>query len=284
MDHQISSSLYTASPSLLFDSPSILPSALVSYPPLNQVTVVREKNVKFSVLLDVPAAEAAAGSWQVAVWLSLGGEWKDLNLSPVTDQEKSVVTSFKPASPSADIVVFEGQAEVSNTCLFTVKFRHGNSSPWQWVRDQWGTENGTIIFNSAKSPEDCPGNLPLLIKNLDPVWHWSSVGSQTPKTSVWTLTAPIGCGSGSSPVDKEFRLGVPFGGYYLRWFAIVRISRPWMLPRQGRHTFELDRPAILASFLGPDGRHMILLAVSGTNDVMTLLKHGPEGAVMAHVS
>ncbi len=68
-----------------------------------------------------------------------------------------------------------------------------------------------------------------------------------------------------------------------RWFALVRIWSPWLAPRQGKTKFGLDKEAVLCSFLSLNGKHLVLLAVSGVNDVMTLFTSDSEGNVVLHV-
>jgi len=67
-----------------------------------------------------------------------------------------------------------------------------------------------------------------------------------------------------------------------RWFALIRIWSPWIAPRQGKDQFNLDKEAVMCSFLSSTGKHLVLLAVSGVDDVMTLLT-SVEGSVNLHV-
>jgi hypothetical protein len=67
-----------------------------------------------------------------------------------------------------------------------------------------------------------------------------------------------------------------------RWFALVRPWAPWLAPRQGKSKFQLDKDALLCSFLSPQGKHMVFLGMSGINDVMTLLQSG-GGRLVLHV-
>jgi hypothetical protein len=69
-----------------------------------------------------------------------------------------------------------------------------------------------------------------------------------------------------------------------RWFALVRLWSPWLAPRHGKSHFELDREAILCSFLSPTGQHLVLLAVSGVGDIMSLFRSDEDGNVVLHVS
>jgi hypothetical protein len=67
-----------------------------------------------------------------------------------------------------------------------------------------------------------------------------------------------------------------------RWFALIRIWAPWLAPRQGKNRFELDKEAVLCSFLSLTGKHLVLLAISGVDDVMTLFT-SIDGAVNLRV-
>ena len=68
-----------------------------------------------------------------------------------------------------------------------------------------------------------------------------------------------------------------------RWFSLIRIWSPWLAPRQGKTRFELDKEAVTCSFLGREGKHLVLLAISGVDDVMTMFTSDSDGNVVLHV-
>ena len=68
-----------------------------------------------------------------------------------------------------------------------------------------------------------------------------------------------------------------------RWFALVRIWSPWLAPRQGKSRFGLDKEAIMVSFLSQEGKHLVMLAISGVDDVMTLFTSDKDGNVVLRV-
>lgn len=68
-----------------------------------------------------------------------------------------------------------------------------------------------------------------------------------------------------------------------RWFSLVRIWVPWLAPRHGKDSFQLDKDAMFCSFLSPEGRHMALLAISGVNDVQSIFRSTESGEVTVHV-
>jgi hypothetical protein len=69
-----------------------------------------------------------------------------------------------------------------------------------------------------------------------------------------------------------------------RWFALIRIWSPWLAPRHGKSHFELDKEAVICSFMSRKGRHLVLLAISGLEDVMALFKSDKDGNVWLTVS
>ena len=77
----------------------------------------------------------------------------------------------------------------------------------------------------------------------------------------------------------ETSLGIPRS--FTRWFALVRIWSPWLAPRHGKGAFQPTEDTILCSFLRWDGLHLVLLAVSGIGDVLTVFKHDSHGNVVA---
>ena len=64
----------------------------------------------------------------------------------------------------------------------------------------------------------------------------------------------------------------------------MRIWNPWLAPRHGKSSFDLDKDAVLCSFLSPQGKHLVLLGISGLNDTMSLFRSGGSGHVNIHVS
>lgn len=83
--------------------------------------------------------------------------------------------------------------------------------------------------------------------------------------------------------DSSLSSNVQFFANIARWFALIRIWTPWLAPRHGKTHFDLDKEAITCSFLNSDGKHIVLLAISGVNNVMTLFKSDSDGNVVMEV-
>lgn len=98
------------------------------------------------------------------------------------------------------------------------------------------------------------------------------------ETRVWALAAPIEAAQPQLSAVHTVKVGFP--RMLARWFSLVRISRPWLAPRQGKGQFSLTEDAILASFLRWDGLHVVLLALS-LEDILTVLKSDEKGNIVA---
>jgi hypothetical protein len=95
---------------------------------------------------------------------------------------------------------------------------------------------------------------------------------------LWSITCPVKAASGKDQGTMTENLGRPSN--FSRWFAVTRIWAPWLAPRQGKDTFQPDKDAILAAFERKDGSHFVVLALSGVDDVLTILRHDGNGRVV----
>lgn len=68
-----------------------------------------------------------------------------------------------------------------------------------------------------------------------------------------------------------------------RWFSLIRIWAPWLAPRHGKSDFELDKDGVLAAFVNSEGQHLVLLALSGVNNVMAVLQSDDANKVKLHL-
>lgn len=247
---------------------------VVSYPPLGQVTVVKTgKPATFNVLLEVDESRAS-DEWHVAVWFSSDDEWRQVDLKPAA----LTITSFdQPHEHDSVHLQFSGELPQQSITNFTIKFRSG--SDWKWVRDNQGAQDGTIISRPTFEAQD----LTDLVGDLNPAFQWSQVLSETPKTSVWSVTTSIDGADGIHSAFKTVKFGRPWKGDFLRWFALVRIWTPWLCPRQGRSHFQLDKDAVMCSFLNKQGQHLVVYAISGVEDVLTIIESDDVGGISLNI-
>ncbi|KAK8132479.1 glycoside hydrolase superfamily [Apiospora kogelbergensis] len=252
--------------------------SLSSYPPLGQVTQLKAGNGRFTVLLEVEKNDADQ-PWEVAAWHSSDGdEWKEEPMTPLKEGLGS--TSIQGVETDNIRIYFTSSFSVSSNLNFTFKFRKGPDEPWRWARDQMSIGDGAVVVN----PERALGTTDFadVVKDLNPDLKIKSHMSQSRGTELWSIEAPVGAAKGEDSTYADTRLGTPWGGY-LRWVALVRIWTPWLAPRHGKTTFELDKDGIVLGFINPQGQHLVLLAVSGIDDVMTVFRHTESGQVSLHI-
>ncbi|KAI9838151.1 MAG: hypothetical protein M1838_004673 [Thelocarpon superellum] len=103
--------------------------------------------------------------------------------------------------------------------------------------------------------------------------------SEAPDTTVWNVTAPVRPATGRDSQTEYIKIGqIQDLGY---WMAIVRYWDPWLSPEHGREKFTPSKDVILCSFLRRDGLHLVLLALSGIGDVVSVFKADADGNVVA---
>ena len=108
----------------------------------------------------------------------------------------------------------------------------------------------------------------------------SPESSDCPAAKLWSIKAPIGAAKGDESTWTEINLGVPRD--YTRWFALIRPWTPWVAPHHGKAPFSLGNDTVLLAFQRWDGSVVVLLAISGVNDVLNEMKSGDDGTVVVH--
>jgi hypothetical protein len=121
-------------------------------------------------------------------------------------------------------------------------------------------------------------DLTQYIEELPSFLNISEEQSDSPQTKLWSITSPVKAASGKEPGFLNEKLGKPTN--FSRWFAVTRLWSPWLAPRQGRDKFQPDKDAILTAFERKDGSHLVVLAVSGIKDVLTIFRHDGEGRIV----
>ena len=158
---------------------------------------------------------------------------------------------------------------------FTVKFRMKHEA-WQWINDQSPQEDGELCFQAFEQvPVDLSAHLQY---SADEVLVNHLTNISLTETQLWSVTATIDPARGGCSTFRTIKLRLPSPA--TRWFSLVRISRPWLAPRQGKGHFFVSEDAVLASFLRCDGLNLILLAIS-IDDVMTVFRSDDQGNVLA---
>ncbi|KAI9879587.1 MAG: hypothetical protein M1830_008037 [Pleopsidium flavum] len=266
---------------------------VVCDPPLGQTTVIpaQQQTVTFTVLVESGRSFPEPG-WEVALWHNFNEskEWEELYLKEVPSNV-SPLTVNNAGLPAVHRHYFSAelfaQRKVLEPYHFTVKFRLKSTETWKWVNDQLCKANGEIYFQPPAFPGGIPsGNLQDSRSHYDKLSTYINdlgwgltvkrVASETPDAKLWIITGKV---DGPTTYGaKEYPLGKPSN--FSRWFSLVRIWTPWLAPRHGKGDFTTTEDAVLCSFLRWDGLNLVLLAVSGIDDILTVLKCDKYGGVV----
>jgi hypothetical protein len=197
-------------------------AVIISYPPLGQVTLVNGTTTAFTVLLETDKSRILDG-WEVSLWYSNGIEWREIPLKPVG----GTVADIPMATQTSNEVryhhlYFTATVDVVSPMSFTVKFRTAPNQPWRWVKDHQGTIDGTVLLRPMIQ-ESRTEDLHDLIKDLNPIVEAKKVLSQSPNTSVWSVTAPVPAADGEKSAMIDVNFGLPWAGKILRYGYLLTL-------------------------------------------------------------
>ncbi|KAL5615024.1 hypothetical protein BROUX41_005089 [Berkeleyomyces rouxiae] len=265
--------------------PSVAPSDdipvhLASYPPLAQVTQLPAQELPFIAVLEIPPLRLHE-QWEVSLWSHVGSNeyWHEIPMSPLVLPESSppILGFLQQASDNVSRLVFAHSVALDRTFSFTFKYRSGPNQPWRWIKEETGMADGTVITTDLKTSE-IPSNITDIIRHLNPALTVKSRTSQSPGASVWRLQLDVDAETPIESVFTETSIGIPWGGC-VKSFGLARASEPWLCPVHGKDILTSDKPIILSSFLNSKGASLVLLAVSGVNDVTTFIQSKPNGSL-----
>lgn len=172
---------------------------------------------------------------------------------------------------------------------FTVRYRTSPDAQWQWANQRHLVKDGELVFPPRKSKFDTlsTSEPPLMsskqelsqyIDGLSSEVEVESRKSEAPGSILWHISGNTDAAKENESGIKKIILGQPSA--VIRNFSLVRVWSPWLAPRHGKKEFRLTEDAILCSFLRSDGLHLLLLAISGVNDVLTVFQSGDKGEVV----
>ena len=247
--------------------------------------------VQFTVIIE-SSTSFPAQSWEAQIWHNIAGsEWTALPLRKADPTHASLLSGDEASYH------FHRYAFTEGLCLpaegghaqFTVRFRTSPDAEWQWVNQVHQANDGELVFSSRRSPLEkslssdvstlnAKEELAKYIDGLSSDVRVESKASEAPGSLLWCITGTVDGAQQDASGTKRFALGKPSS--MLRYFSLVRVWSPWLGPRHGKGRFRLTEDALLCSFLRKDGAHLVLLAISGINDVLTVFQSGDDGELM----
>lgn len=226
-------------------------------------------------------------TWDVQIWHNIGNSnnWGALPLKKCPPSSTPMVTG-RPIEDSYYRYTFSEEISLPTSggyAKFTVRYRTGPDAEWQWANQQRPVNDGEIVFAPRKpkiDPSATPGKEELgkYIDGLASGLDIQPRKSEAPGSILWSISGDVGPAQEGQSGVKKLALGTPSS--VVRNFSLVRVWSPWLAPRHGKKDFRLTEDAILCSFLRTDGYHLVLLAVSGVNDVLTVFQSGEKGEVV----
>ncbi|KAJ5175227.1 Aldolase-type TIM barrel [Penicillium canariense] len=274
------------------------------YPPLGQVTSLQrahkacqseeDDTVRFTVVIE-SSTSLPTQSWEAQIWHNItSSEWTALPLQKC-DSSRAPLLNGSDAEYNYYRYVFSEEIQIPDSgghTQFTVRFRTSPDTEWQWANQQHPTSNGELVFSprasdvgkprwSDSSSVNARRELAKHIDNLSLEVQVASRISEAPGSLLWEIRGDVDPAQGGASGIKRFTLGTPSS--MIRYFSLVRIWSPWLGPRHGKDKFRLAEDAILCSFLQKDGTNLVLLAVSGINDVLTVFQSGDDGEMVVKV-
>ncbi|OJD19921.1 hypothetical protein AJ78_00115 [Emergomyces pasteurianus Ep9510] len=270
---------------------------ITTWPPLGQVTCLKrnghQDKLRFTVLLR-SSRSLPEQTWEVSIWhnVNKSDSWESLPL------QKSLTSETIPLSvgpgPGPNYHTYKFTQELAfpkrgRHAAFTVRYRVDANSAWQWVNDQFGMNDGELVFEPTSSqllkhldPRTQPSKLLAeYLDDLNPNLHIETHSSESPGAILWSVTGSILSAVDDKSTSEEINFGLP--RHFVRYFALVRIWEPWLAPRHGLSKLALTEDAISLAFLRKDGTHVVLLAISGVDNVLTVFKSGDNGQVVTAV-
>lgn len=142
------------------------------------------------------------------------------------------------------------------------------------MNDQSSLKDGELYFQKQNPSHELGDYLKDYSSNL----RVHSVPSEAIDTQLWFITTSVQAAQKKVSGYSNVSLGTPCS--FTRWFSLVRIWTPWLAPRHGQAIFSPTEDAVLCSFLRWDGLHLVLLAVSGVDDDLTVFKPDGHGNVI----
>ncbi|CAI7586058.1 unnamed protein product [Penicillium viridicatum] len=273
---------------------------VTSYPPLGQITCLQpapmalrseEDALRFTVTIE-SSSSFPARSWEAQIWHNITSpEWGSLPLKRC-DTDHAALLTGNDSDYHYHRYVFSEEISLpaaGGHAQFTVRFRTGPDTEWQWANQRHPVSDGEIVYSArhsdlgkavstdvaAPAPKE---QLAKYIDNLHDDLQIESRLSEAPGSILWAVLGDIDAAQNGYSSINRLALGTPSS--VVRYFSLVRVSSPWLGPRHSKENFRLTEDAILCSFLRGDGVNLVLLAVSGVNDVLTVFQSGENGEVV----
>ncbi|KAH0610344.1 uncharacterized protein H6S33_011871 [Morchella sextelata] len=236
-------------------------------PSLGKTTVMKNeggKPVQFLALLETSQDNRYTDEgWALQLWYSAGAEWQEAEFAPCNDL--SLISGFDDLS---DLKRRAYRLDIYHESIqplqFTLRFKPEENSPWIWSKEQSGITDGRLIFQKNYAIPSDQFQFDSLFEGTNSNLAIKKASSDVSGTDLYVV-------SGSAlPGISNVVLGAPL--LLENFYALVKLSPSWMGPRQGASHFTVDRDAVMAGYVRSDGRHVVILGISGVDNCTTFVQ------------
>ncbi|KAK0667691.1 family 36 putative glycoside hydrolase [Cercophora samala] len=245
---------------------------ITCHPPLGAIHVLEPDVSHVQFVVGAPSTVSDVTIWHNCTPTS---EWSELGLTksttpPLIDNQKGR-KYFTGA-----ISVLDGTYNLTGPFKFTVKLRDSKDASWLWIKDLDGSQDGEVVVPALHPPSsDLSSYLDGISKDIVVD---ERAGTNAAAETVWKLKANTPAAHGQLSGRTSYSLGKAID--CIRWFAIVRHNDAWFGPRHGREVFSLNEEAVMLSFLRRDGLHVVIIAISGVENLLTTVVSSEHGHIL----
>lgn len=183
---------------------------LATYPPLGQVTKVKQLGTVIHAVLEVPK-DLATEPWQLLLWHCNGERgWTETTF--VSSELDNHPSALHEAENATARLYFTTKIAVTSPVNFTVKFRRSPSHDWRWIRGEQGLDDGIIVLDSSPTQDNDAKDLPDLIRFFNRDLKWKTLLSQTPRTRLWSVEIGVKGTENDESAIADVPLGIPWWG------------------------------------------------------------------------
>nr|XP_023908654.1 probable galactinol--sucrose galactosyltransferase 6 [Quercus suber] len=257
-------------------------ATLTCSPPLGQSTTVprTEHKVQFAVLLESSSLFENA---EVVLWHNHNGhfDWGELELKQSTEfEDVQLLNGSADRNPARQWFTTDlsGLPKHGHAVSFTIKYRLNKSQDWCWINEATGSPDGELLYQTQDYQKHSMHDLKYFFSNISSDIKVTTERPDTSDTLLYSLTCSVNAAEGEASGYQQHCLGHP--NHASKWFSLVRLWSPWLAPRQGKGHIDLDKDGVLLSFLRADGMHVVCLAISGVNDIVTTFLNDEHGNVI----
>ncbi|KAI5818022.1 glycoside hydrolase superfamily [Pyronema omphalodes] len=235
-------------------------------PSLGATTIIDSSTEAIQFVTSLEVSRDTQYDWIVELWYGRShSDWQSAAFSPATSNEVTIFhADAHPATCKRIFTLSLPVDENPSPISFTLRFKPSVQAEWIWSQEQYNIPDGLLIFSSPHSSV----TFSTLFSGTDSSVSISSL-TGSPGVEMFQVTSPA---PAIADQWSNINLGTPID--ITSYYALAKKGGPWMGPQQGKDTFMVTADTLLMGYLRKDGRHVVILALSGIQDTTTYIRSG----------